>query len=543
MIQGHGRLFGRAALAGMLALLCVFGLFAVARAEEPSQDPGLRIDFSVKPDAMVAPGDVTMTFEIVNQSDRPIQNITLTSGDGLLSEPIGQIAPGESQTLVRPHTVTQEELDAGVLSYTVTHDPPEPDGEKVVYALNVSIGKDSAQPDVDFTRQLSSDYVARGGLVTATYKIRNTGNVALNALRIRDSLGDFTGRLEQLGVGETKTFISRVTVSDETASAPELEYVSSSGESHSLALDPLPIHIAESALSLSFSVGRSVFDADTADAMLTLTNTGNADCTGITVLDDVYGGVIADVVTVPGGGQPVEIAYTYPLRGEGEFRWRVTGTSGTGEALDMRTDTVSLSAMPTDARIDITLQASARTPVINRAGGVTFDFTVANGGTVLAEDALLYEVSRGELRRLTALPPGAPLTLSARYRVSSDEQFIFCLNYTDAGGHPRTVSTAPIDIRIAPDGAPPEAMDGGGIDLEGGSVKMGGNSSGFVALLIIASVALAVMFTILLVASLRARRERRQRIAAEKQRIKEEMGKTNPFTPVKGATPRKKKKS
>ena len=522
----HSKIIRRAALAFLLAWL--FAAFAAggapspapARAEE-APAPALEIDFSVKPETMVAPGDVTMTFVIVNRSDRAVQNITLTSEDGLLSEPIGQIGPGESQTLVRQHAVTQAELDAGYLGYTLTHDPDDPEGEKVAYALNVPIGKANARPDVDFTRQVSSGYVARGGLATVTYKIRNTGNVPLNALRIRDSLGDFTGRLEQLGVGESKSFISRVTISEESASEPELSYNTPGGDTRTLALDPLPIRVAESALELSFSVGRSVFGADTADAILTLTNTGNADCTNITVLDDIYGGVIADVITVPGGASPVEIAYTYPLRGEGEFRWRVTGTSGTGEALDLRTDTVALDAQPAEETVQVTLAAEARTPRINRAGGVTFDFSIGNNGTVMAQDALLYEVSRGEIRRLAALPTGEPLKLSATYAVAKDEQFIFCLNYTDVQGHPRTVSTSPIDVRIAPDGAAPEPLGEAGIGLDGESVKMGGNSSAFMVLLVIAGTALVVMFTILLVASLRARRDRRQqRIAAEKQRGK-----------------------
>lgn len=535
------RRFKRAARFGALIWLCaLLALGPAALAESPAGEEALEIECAIRPETMVAPGEASLTFVLVNRTGQPIQNITLTSDDGLLSEPIGQIAPGEKQTLVRPHTVTQEEFDDGFIRYTVTHDALDPGGAKVSHALDVPVSRTAARPGVEFTRQLAGDAVAQGGLLTVTYKIRNTGNVALGALRIRDTLGDFTGRLERLDVDETKTFISRVTITGETESAPSLEYAAPDGETVTLALDPLPIRIAESRLELAFSVGRSVFEAGTADAILTLTNPGNADCTGITVTDDVYGGVIADALTVPGGGSPVEVAYTYPLRGEGEYRWRVTGVSGTGEAIDLRTDTVSLSDAPAEAAIALTLAAGARTPKINRAGRVTFDFSIANAGTVMAQDALLYEVSRGEIRRLAVLPIGDPIALSASYDVDASAQFIFCLNYEDAQGHPRTISTAPIEVEIAPDGVPPETDDGEGIDLEGEPVKMTGNSSTFVVLLIIAGAALTVMFTILLIASVRARRERRQRIAAEKQRIKEEMGKTNPFTPVK-ATTRKKK--
>ena len=213
--------FRRGLLAALMTALLCLGMPALTTAAAETSEAAetaLEISFAIKPESIVAPGDVTMTFTLVNPTDRPVQNVSLSSADGLLSEPIGQIGPGETQTLVRPHTVTQEELDAGEIAYTLSHDPADPEGEKISYSLNVPIAKGEAQPGVDFTRQVSSDYVARGGLVTVTYKVRNTGNVALTGLRIRDTLGDFTGRLEQLNVGDTKTFISRVTLNE----APKL---------------------------------------------------------------------------------------------------------------------------------------------------------------------------------------------------------------------------------------------------------------------------------------------------------------------------------
>ncbi|MBQ8109041.1 MAG: hypothetical protein IJ124_02610 [Clostridia bacterium] len=530
------RLFRRlAALVGALALLCALG----AAAETATS---LRIDFSVQPGVIIGPGDVTMTFVITNETDHAVRNITLSSSDGLLSEPIGQLAPGESQTLSRPHSVTQEELDAGRIAYTVSHNPAIAGDDRVVYPVSAAISQGDAQPGVDFTRRLSSDSVTRGGLVTVTYKISNTGNVALNALRIRDILGDFTGRQERLGVGESKTFISRVTLAEAAVSEPVLEYVTPSGESFTRSLDAMPIDVVSSALDISFSVGRSVFDQDTADASLILTNRGGVDYTGITVLDDVYGGVIADAISLPSGGSPAEIAHAYPLRGEAEYRWRITGASTAGEALDLRTDTLTLSNVPDEANVSITLDAAARTPRINRAGQVTFDFAISNDGTVMARDALLYEVNRGEIRRLAVIPTGEPMRCSASYSVESSEPFIFCLSYTDAQDHQRTVTTTPIDITIAPDGASPERPGSDGLGLEGDSVKPGGNSATFIVLLIIAGAALTVMITIMAVASVRARRERSKRIAAEKQRVKEEMGRTGSIDAVKTSPKRRNRK-
>ena len=118
--------------------MCALWALAIAGAlaeEMPGQV--LFIDTTAQPAMMVAPGDITMTFLIENRSNRPVQNIYLASADGLLSEPIGQLGAGERQTLVRPHAVTQEELDAGLVSYTISHDPQEAGGEKVVYTLDV----------------------------------------------------------------------------------------------------------------------------------------------------------------------------------------------------------------------------------------------------------------------------------------------------------------------------------------------------------------------------------------------------------------------
>ncbi len=531
------RVWRLAALAGTLAALCC--LFATAEGVETASS--LAIEFSVQPAVMVAPQEVTMTFVIENVTDRPVRNVTLSSADGQLSEPIGQIGPGESQTLMRSHTVTEQELAAGEITYTVTHDPMIAGEAKINYPLSARVTRGEALPGVDFTRQLSSDFVPRGGLVTVTYRIVNTGNVALTGLRIRDGLGDFTGRLERLNVGDSKTFISRVALSEAAESAPVLEYAGPSGEALEKALEALPIGIAASGLDLSFSVGRTVFEDGTADAILILTNTGNVDYTGVTVLDDVYGGVIADALMLPSGGAPVEVNHTYPLRGEGDYRWRVTGVSDAGEALDLRTETLTLSDGDEDAVVDIDLQAVPRTPRINRAGQVTFDFTVANNGNVMARDALLYEVNRGEIRRLAVVPTGAPSVCSAGYEVHEDSQFVFCLNYTDADGRQRTVSTEPIDVVIAPDGVSPEQVGRAGMDLEGESVKLGGNTSTFYVLLIIAGAALTMMITILAVASVRARQERLKRLAAEKQRARAELGRTGSVPAVK--PPKKKKKA
>ena len=531
---------------GMLSVVCALALAlfvmpALAEAGVPgiASGDGLKIEFSINPSEIVGPGDVTMTFVITNEGSADIKNIYLTSDDGLLSEPIGQITAGETQTLVRPHAVTQEELNNGCVRYVLSHDSAIPGGEKVIHTLIAPVARGDVRTDIDFTRQLSSQYVAAGEQLTITYRITNNGNVPVSAIYVRDALGDFTGRLEQLNVGATRTFISRVTINMESQSSASLEYRVPSGETITRRLEPVVIRLSHSVLNSEFSVGRSAFDPERADAVLMLTNVGNDDYSDITVLDDLYGGIIADGVSLPHGGSPVEITFTYPVRNEREYRWRVTGVSQAGEALNFVTETLTLPGEDAPKAVDIRMDIAPRTLRINRPGSVVFDITLANSGTAFARNLRLYDVNRGAARELAVLPTGEPSRFTVSYEVHQDSEFIFCLDYTDPDGHSRTISADPIQITISPSGAAPEPLGSELMQLEGESVKPG-NGSTFTILLIVASAALVSMFTILLVTSIRARHDRRLRIAEQKRRIHEELGKTATFTPVKGQPPKKK---
>lgn len=534
MVQMHKKVFRLL----RMACICVMGLLMCASAfAQTGSDPLeaqrlLSVSLTVKPGEMVAAGDAAMTFIISNPTEFDIQNVYLVSGDGAFSEPIGQIDAGETQTLVRTHNVTEEELAAGEVAYTVSHDPLIDGAEKITYAVTAPVVRVEALPEVDFTRQISSEYVVKGGVAVITYKVRNTGNVAISGVRIRDSLGDFTGRMELLNIGESRTFISRVTVNDACVSQPSLEYTVPGGETVTVELDAADILLSEGGLEVHFSVGESAFNVSTADAILTLNNSSNTHYMDITVLDDVYGGVIADSIDLPSGGDPVEVAYTYPIRGEVNFRWRITGVNEAGEKVDFLTKTYAIAEDSDVEDISVSVEAVPSMTQINRAGYVTFNFEITNSGTDMAQDVVLYEVNRGQIRKLAVLPTGDPTCCAHNYEITEDTQFIFCVNYTDENGHARTVSTAPIDIIIAPGGETPIQIGEESLELNGKPVKMKASSTLMILLAVIGGL-LVILFVVLMITSHRVRVERRVRREAEKQRIKEEMGKTAPFKPIK----------
>lgn len=530
------RRFGRRAVVFLpalaLAALWLFGTAAGFALGEETREL-LRIQMTAQPEEMVEPGDVTLSFAIENVSGTDAQSVYLSSADGLLSEPVGQIDAGETQAFSRTHSVTADELSGGEITYIISHDDPEDPGRKVNYTVSAPIRQSDKRPQAEFTRQFSGRSAAADGTLTVAYRVRNTGNVALTNLRVQDKLGDYTGRVERLEVGDSRTLISRVTVTEAAASSAVLSYNADGAgdEVFMRTLEDVSVGLGHAALEHSFSAVYSAFDADTADVVLALTNLGDVDCRNVRVTDELYGGVIADELTVPANGDPVEISHSYAVRGDGSYCWRVTGVYADGEEIDFTTDIAALAPGAAGESAPLRISAEALTPRIRHSGDVTLRVRIANPGGVDVREVLLSEETLGALRSFAILPAGGTIERDVVLRVEDDAAYSFSISYVAGDGAPQSVTAAPVEVVIAPDGVLPEGAKPRFFDFSGKSIKIGGSST-FAVLLIAGCVVLLALIVMLLIATRRARIEKQLRIAAERQRRKEELGKTNRFMPV-----------
>ena len=491
-----------------------------AQAEEAAEL--LQIDLSARPAELVEPGDVTLTFTLENHSDVDAQNVYLSSSDGLLSEPVGQVAAGETQSFNRQHSVTEAELEAGEITYIISHDDPDHPNDKINYIVHTQIQRSDIQPQAEFTRQLSSRSVSPGGTLTITYRVRNTGNVALSNLRVQDSLGDYTGRIDRLEVGQSRSLISRVTMTEDGVSSASLSF-NADGEGDEVfisTLEDVSVALADAGVDQLFSVIPSLESDHTAEALLLLYNTGNVAYREICVTDMVYGGIIADGLELPVGNGPLEIRHSYPIRGEASYRWRITGVSEDGTLLELNTATVDLPAQAQDPSAELLLSAEALTPRIRRSGDVTLRVCITNPGQTGIEDIVLSEDSLGPLRTFAVLGANDSLTREINVHVSEDSRYHFRISYEGPDG-PQTVSAPPVDVVIAADGVLPEGVRPPFIEFTGTSIKIGGSST-FAVLLIAGCTVLLVLIILLVVASRKVRLEKQLRIAAEKKRRKEQ---------------------
>ena len=526
-------------LLAALLLLTALPFWRAVRAEAtpPPLRRILEISFNSRPSELVTAGDVTLSFSIFNSSSYDAQNVYLTSSDGLHSESLGQIAAGDTQTFNRVYTVSEAELNAGEISFIVSHDSPGSGGEPVNYTVSTPIERSIAAPKAEFTCQLSSELVPEGGTVTITYRVRNTGNVPLSQLRVSDALGDFVGRVEALDIGESRVFTSRVTVNAATSTAPALSYSvpAEDGRDYETTLAPREIGIAAPELAASFAADcDSVEDGGTVLVTLMLRNLGNVGYRQITVTDAAHGGVVAASLRLPAGGEPLLVSRVYPVRGTAEYQFHVEAVSQTGERTALDTERISVPVRAVSAAAGLDVQAAARTPRIRRGGDVAFDISLSATAAAGVRDVRLSEQERGPLRNFEIIPAGDATQVEATYAVGESEDFVFIAEWTDNDGT-HIVRSLPVSVTIAADGVVPEGEEASKGSLFSAARVRVGESPIFLYLILFGIVVLVALILALVVTSRKERRASREREAQQRQRRREELEKTNRFVPVKSA--------
>ena len=530
-----------------LAFVCAGGFampVACAEGGEATLPPLrhiLEISFSVAPAEMVEPGPVTLTFTITNASDYDAENVYISSSDGLRTEPLGQIDAGDSRVFSRAHDVTAEELEDGRITYIFSHDGVSGDPDTVNYTVDCPIERAIAQAEAEFTRQFSAVYARPGDVVTITYRVRNTGNVPIENLRVDDAPGEYTGRADSLEVGATRLFVSRVAVEDVTVSAPRLRYsVPAEGdEEREVTLTEARILLADEQLTATLALDRETARVgETVTATLTIMSLGNVSFYDMAVYDESYGGLVADALEMAAGTQTMTIEREYPVRGGASYQLRVRALSSSGAVVETLTEPVSLRALPAESGAEISVYAEAVYPQIAAAGDVPVDVYIVNEGDESAREAVLSETSTDTQLRAFDFLAGRFTTHRRVYvPVSQTGELVFSLRYTNAAGLERTIESPPVRIEIVRGGQRLDAVEEEA-PYSGQSVKLSEDPTFFI-MLGGAALVLVALAVALLITSRKQRRRQREKLAQLRRQRQEELGKTNRFTPVKRAAQRK----
>lgn len=513
---------GRHLMIAFVALLAIFaaGTFAslpsfICAVAEEAGLPELEISVDLPKEDLSEPGEVTLSFTLSNQSDLVLQNLKLLASDGTPVQSIGDLTAFETKTFSQTHSLLAEELEAGKILYAISCETLL---ENYSYPIEISLHEQTSEPVLEFQRQFSSRAVASGDSVTVVYRVTNVGTSNVYALSIQDSLGDFENQREILEPEESVAWVQRVPIAEDTVSAPVLTYSGdSAGENvYTLKLDEAVIAAADRQIHASLTAGRSMYDPDTAEVILYLSNGGGLDCEGITIYDDIFGGIIADSIQLPAGGGTVEITHSYAIRGDGTYRWRIVGTDAAGNPFDFVTDTLSVPDVTGDYAF-LSMKVIPSMTKISRSGYVPIVLSFENTGSGTATNVQIHEESMGDVGSLAVVPTGSPTQYHLRLEVRQNTRYVFSATYADALGQLKTVTAEPIEITIGAGGEMPELDDSPESLFDGISRQMG-DSKLFMILLIGSCVMLAILLVVLFVTSGRARKQRKARTSVRKPR-------------------------
>ena len=302
----------------------------------------------VLPAPMAANGTVTVTYTFTNDGNAPLTGIAPSGSLLALGTPTeswpgtpGELAPGESATIVVSITLTQAQIDAGSILSTATADGVDPLGQHADDSTTVNIPLEASAALTVATTGTFTGLTVLGAEVGWTFTVTNTGEVTATDVTLTNSLAElgtlvFTwpagGTAGVLAPGETATATATSALTSAQIAALEVTNTATAHgltpQSGSIVSEPATATVAlERAEGISLSVTSALSGADTAPGptvtvgtpitwTYTVTNLGRGPVSNVQVVDST--GATATLVSPAGfagvldPGQTVTFETTAP---------------------------------------------------------------------------------------------------------------------------------------------------------------------------------------------------------------------------------------
>jgi uncharacterized repeat protein (TIGR01451 family) len=467
-------------------------------------------DLVIKKESRLEPGsvgdagdDVQYLFTLTNGGNVTLTGIALTDPlPGLTAisytwptAASGTLAPGETATAIADYTLTQNDVDAGAVSNTVTSSATPPSGAAVTdVASNTQLLTPRAQLGAVKSGVLRSPGIGQvGDIVEYTLVATNTGNVTVTNGRLIDPLPglsqpviDWPGTPGTLRVGESVTGRATYALTQADVDRGFIENTARvgatapDGQDVTQFTNRVVVSTVEPQPQLTVTkTGVAGGDGGVGDSVaysFAIENTGNVTVTAV-ALSDELAGLSTPVITWP--------------RAAGELRPGETATATASYAInqgDVDTGSVTNVATATGTPARGTLApaaAGATTPTVDQRTSVTvanrgtllsaaapragdtvrWDYTFTNDGNVTLSSVAMADVLPG-----VSAPeytwPGIPGQLAPGATLRSTSTYLLTQSDIDAGavtslvtgsatppvGAPTAV-TAPASLSLAPSAA------------------------------------------------------------------------------------------
>ena len=376
------------ALGLILALVCSFA-FAEDAAKNTTKP--IKVEMELSNNKFSGPEEITVSITVTNVGDGEMPSpVTLYYPSGKQVEEFGApvLAAGASKNWSGKWMVTQKELEAGKIAFTVRYSYYESDDSDVLvkYAKSFSrqIRYTGAAPELAVERKITPSTAQKDQEVTVAYSITNQGSVDITAVTIKENSGVSakSGVIETIAAGETGKYAFTVKMgTKDITSAATITY-KAAGKSYTKKVEAAVIKYGKVNLSASLTADKKGgAPGDTVKLSLKMKNSGNVDFTNVTVKDATLGDVFTGQ-TVP-AGQTVTLEKDLTITETQELQFIVTGEDATGVGVETATGRVKVIATDPTQQIVLRVEAEAdRMEVYRIPSTVRFKITVYNESAV-----------------------------------------------------------------------------------------------------------------------------------------------------------------
>ena len=447
----------------LMALALMLGAAAFAEESDP-----VNFSIQVTPETMTAPGEVSVSLRVSNTSDvdmiapvalyDPAGNAVTSFGDGgsyLLKS-------GDSKSWEGKWNVTQQQLDAGSLAYTLRYHLEDESGALVEFSRQAVARLEftGERINLSVTRTITPQVVRSGGKATVTYELYNSGNVDLTDVRVQENIARNAKTVKSLPVGarETVSFESRIGNADLTSNASITYKAAGTSKTLTQKVEDAAIPLAKPNLKIELTgPDGGVNVGEAAKLTITFINAGNVSYSNVTVTEAKRGEILTNL-SIPAGATVTE-EKEFILMEPTDFKVTATLPDNTGETKTLTSNEVRVGVYDPEKQLLLTLNLTSDQETVPSApADVRFHLTVTNNSNIKAEK---ISISHGAVHIYTidALEPGESVTLDRDVRISQAGQFRFTASLKDSLNNTVTFDSNTIRITyFTPTAAPTQPV-------------------------------------------------------------------------------------
>jgi uncharacterized repeat protein (TIGR01451 family) len=386
--------------------------------------PALSIVKTATPATYDSVSDViSYSYVVTNTGDVDLTGVTVTDDKAAaVSCPSDTVTVGEAMTCTASYTIVQGDINAGSVTNTATADSNETDP---ITAQATVTYVPPENPALTLAKTaLPTTYSAVGNVISYSYLVTNTGNVALTGVTVTDNKAAVSCPSDTVTVGGSMTCTASYTIvqgdinagsvtNTATVDSNETDPITAQATVTYVPPETPAFTLAKTALPTTFSAVGNVISYS-----YLVTNTGNVTLTGVTVTDNKAAAVScpSDTVAV---GEAMTCTASYTIV-QGDIN--AGSVTNTATADSNETDPITAQATVTYLPPEtpaFTLAKTALPTKYSAVGNViSYSYLVTNTGNVALTGVTVTDNKAATVScPKTTLAVGEAMTCTASYTI------------------------------------------------------------------------------------------------------------------------------